>query len=222
MYNNLTSVVNEIEGVLKPSLRYIGNTVLYTQSIIGDYKFCARSEDYLGWLLCDGRLLSRTEYPALFEIIGTAFGNTDSTNFRLPDLRGRVFGGIGSGSGLTNRTLGAVVGSETHTLTVAQIPSHDHGGSTSVNGSHTHTHNANGGNTGLAFINGANTPTTTDNSAGELNLGATGTLTINANGDHSHTISAQGGGEAHNNMQPTLFCGNMMIFGGLPGDVPGI
>ena len=132
-----------------------------------------------------------------------------------------MFGGVGSGSGLTNRTLGTTVGAETHTLTIPQIPSHDHGGSTNVEGSHSHTHNANGGDVGLAFKNYSSTPAGLDNDGNELNLSTTGQLEITANGSHSHTISAQGNGEAHNNMQPTLFCGNMMIFAGLPGNVPG-
>lgn len=47
-------------------------------------------EPPFGWLPCDGRLLSRTAYPLLFSIIGTAYGSGDgSTTFALPDLRGR-------------------------------------------------------------------------------------------------------------------------------------
>ncbi len=153
-------------------------------------------------------------------MIGTSFGNATSTDFRLPDLRGRVFGGIGSGSGLTSRSKGDVVGAEIHTLTLPEIPSHNHDGATGNNGTHTHTTNANGGSAGLAFMNGSSTTTSSDNSAGEINLSATAALTINNAGDHTHSISSAGGGQAHNNMQPTLFCGNMMIFAGLPGDVP--
>lgn len=46
-----------------------------------------------GYRLCDGRLLSRTQYSKLFENIGTAFGNTTPSDFRLPDLRGRFIVG---------------------------------------------------------------------------------------------------------------------------------
>lgn len=80
-----------------------------------------------GYLLCDGSLVSRTTYAALFAAIGTNFGVGDgSTTFGLPDLRGRTPIGTGQGSGLTNRTIGQKVGAETHQLTLAQLPAHSH------------------------------------------------------------------------------------------------
>jgi len=80
-----------------------------------------------GWLLCDGAAVSRTLYPALFAAIGTAFGVGDgSTTFNVPDLRGRVPIGAGTGSGLTARTLAQQVGAETHPLTVPELPTHTH------------------------------------------------------------------------------------------------
>lgn len=243
VYNNLTTITQELEANVKPSIANLGHAMIYTQAIIGDYKFSARNSDYLGWLVCDGRVLERETYPALFEVIGTSFGSTASDNFQLPDLRGRVFGGIGAGSGLTNRSLGDVVGEERHVLSITEMPSHNHGGvtsttgshnhggTTSMNGSHTHTHNATGGTTGLAFKNGYDTPSGLDNEGGEINTAYTAELVINAAGDHAHTItsdgnhthtiSSQGGGQSHNIMQPTAFCGTIMIFAGLPGAVPG-
>ncbi len=80
-----------------------------------------------GYLLCDGSVVSRTTYAALFSAIGTNYGVGDgSTTFGLPDLRGRAPIGTGQGSGLTNRTIGQNVGAETHQLTLAQMPSHSH------------------------------------------------------------------------------------------------
>ncbi len=79
------------------------------------------------WMICDGTAISRTTYAALFAIAGTSFGVGDgSTTFNLPDLRGRVPMGSGTGSGLTARTRGASVGAETHALSVAELPAHHH------------------------------------------------------------------------------------------------
>lgn len=93
-----------------------------------------------GWLLCDGSAISRTTYASLFTAIGTTFGVGDgSSTFNIPDLRGRVIAGqddmggsaasrlTTAGSGVDGATLGAVGGSETHTLTTAQLASHSHG-----------------------------------------------------------------------------------------------
>lgn len=81
-----------------------------------------------GWLLADGSEVSRTTYAALFSEIGTRYGDGDaSTTFNLPDLRGRSPIGAGVGSGLTNRDINSInVGEENHTLTIAEMPAHQH------------------------------------------------------------------------------------------------
>lgn len=56
----------------------------------------------------------------------------------MPDFRGRAPIGAGLGSGLTQRDLGSVTGSETTTLSIAQMPQHDHGGATGLIGDHIH------------------------------------------------------------------------------------
>ena len=75
---------------------------------------------------CDGQILAINTNTALFALLGTTYGGNGTTNFALPDLRGRVPMGAGSGPGLTTRTLGERGGSETITLTVNQLPSHTH------------------------------------------------------------------------------------------------
>lgn len=82
-----------------------------------------------GWLFCDGSAVSRTTYAALFAAIGTTYGAGDgSTTFNLPDYRGRSFQGDGTGdaSDATSWSQGTKAGTETHTLTTTEIPSHSH------------------------------------------------------------------------------------------------
>lgn len=96
-------------------------------SPVGSVIAFAGSSAPSGWLLCDGSAVSRSTYAALFAIVGTTYGAGDgSTTFALPDLRGRTAIGAGQGSGLTNRTLAGTVGSETHTLSTSEMPSHTH------------------------------------------------------------------------------------------------
>ena len=78
-----------------------------------------------GWLLCNGSSVSRTTYSALYNKITTKYGSGNgSTTFTLPNLKGRVPVGVGS-SPFTS--LGDNGGSTSVTLTVSQIPQHNHG-----------------------------------------------------------------------------------------------
>lgn len=74
-----------------------------------------------GWALCDGQLLPISSNSALFSLLGTTYGGDGRTTFALPDLRGRAPMHETSGHALGQRS-----GAETHTLTSAELPSHDH------------------------------------------------------------------------------------------------
>ena len=78
------------------------------------------------WAFCDGRLLPIASNTALFSILGTIYGGDGRTTVGLPDLRGRAVIGAGNGPGLTPYALGAQTGSDTATLTLAQMPPHTH------------------------------------------------------------------------------------------------
>jgi microcystin-dependent protein len=79
-----------------------------------------------GWAFCSGQLMSIAQNTALFSLLGTTFGGDGVTTFALPDLRGRAPVGQGQGPGLTNISLGEVSGSENVTLTVSNMPMHNH------------------------------------------------------------------------------------------------
>lgn len=185
--------LNEVQRLTSDLLPTLHRITYYSQVLIGDYKYSSRSNDEIGWLMCDGRTVNRSDYPTLYSVIGTTFGSTNASNFKLPDLRGRVHGDAGSGTSLTSRDIGDVIGTETHTLTINEIPSHNHGGTTDAAGYAASSQ-------AITAVAGAGI------SAGD------------DSGSHAHSISAQGGGLAHNNMQPTAFAGYTYIFAGITDD----
>ncbi|SEP08389.1 Microcystin-dependent protein [Methylobacterium sp. ap11] len=79
-----------------------------------------------GWALCQGQILPINQNQALFALFGTFYGGTGTTTFGLPDLRGRTPLGFGQGPGLQNYGIGTPAGTETTTLTVANMPMHTH------------------------------------------------------------------------------------------------
>jgi len=79
-----------------------------------------------GFLLCDGAAVSRSTYADLFALISTTYGVGDgSTTFNLPNLKGRVPVGLDTAQSEFD-VLGETGGAKTHTLTIAQIPAHNH------------------------------------------------------------------------------------------------
>lgn len=162
-----------------------------------------------GWVLCDGRSLSRTTYAALFAVIGTKFGSDNATTFKVPDLRGRVIAGLdnmggssanritSAASGFNPNTIGSAGGSQSHTLTIGEMPTHSHGGSVGAGGRHRHESiDSNIGGVG----SGSGVTTSGGSARATLNM----QTSYAPDHTHSLTISNQGGNQAHRNMQPTM------------------
>jgi len=93
--------------------------------VIMDY---AGSSVPSGWLLCNGASVSSATYPALYAAIGHTYGGSGSS-FNLPDARNKMVIGAGSSYGLGNTG-----GSSTSSLSISNMPSHNH----SVNINHGH------------------------------------------------------------------------------------
>jgi microcystin-dependent protein len=154
------------------------------------------------FLLCAGQTVSRTTYADLFAVCGTLYntGGEAGTDFRLPDLRGRVPAGLDNMGGTAagrltsavltlSNTLGATGGEQTVTLSSAQMPTHTH-----VQDGHSH---------GVQRSNSAATSVGTDASAlyrPQANTGGGYFDTQVSTATNQNT----GGGGAHSNTQPTL------------------
>ncbi len=177
---------------------YLGQIILFAGN------FPPRSTAY-----CNGQLLAISQNQALFSLLGTTYGGDGRTTFALPDLRGRVPVHPGTGPGLSTRKLGQRSGGETETLTVLQMPSHNHL-TTNTTSADQHvllsatrgirdTPQAGDVPAGASFGSGL--------SATPVNAYGPSTNTVNGqaiSGNAGLTINNNGGQQPHNNMQPWL------------------
>ena len=143
-----------------------------------------------GWAFCDGQILPINQNQSLYSLLGTTYGGDGRTSFALPDMRGRTPMHVGRSNGGGFHTEGQKSGEETHTLSGAEMPQHDHVLQAS----------ATAGNTPIPGGNVlADTP---GQIYRDYNAGTAVSLV-------SGTVANVGGGQAHDNMQPYLavnFC----------------
>ena len=157
------------------------------------------------WSFCQGQLLAISQYDALFSLLGTSYGGDGRTSFALPNLAGRTSMGTGHGPGLKDRRIGAQTGSETVSLTLAHMPSHnhpvrvDHAGHIEVP-VNTATGSADEANPGSGVL--ANSGGDVYASSASLNAVYSGSpLAVNG---FEAVATNTGEGKEFNNMQPSL------------------
>lgn len=171
------------------------------------------------WSLCWGQTLSINDNTALFSLIGVTYGGDGRVSFMLPDFRGRVPLGYGSGIGLSPNQMGLMAGVEKVKLVSSQIP--------------THTHTATLSSVDVQFkasalpgtesAPGTNNATTLAASKAAMGAGnaiynseePTVELTGVASAGGEIAIEAAGGDHYHSNIQPSLVVNYIICMNGI-------
>jgi microcystin-dependent protein len=151
---------------------------------VGEIRLFSGSYAPRGWAFCQGQTMLVQENTVLFTVIGNTYGGDGKTTFALPNLSGRAPVHQGNGPGLTPRVIGSTDGSAEVTLNYSQMPAH--------------MHSAQSAGT-------VNNTSPIGNVWG--NVGSRGAKVYSTLLDvplSAPAISAVGGNEAHNNMQPFL------------------
>lgn len=102
------------------------------EGTVGEIRLFAATFAPSNWSYCDGKLIAIRSNTALFSILGTTYGGDGQVTFGLPDLKGRVALGVGQGPGLSFYNLGESGGANSVTLTVNELPPHNHVAAASV------------------------------------------------------------------------------------------
>jgi microcystin-dependent protein len=134
MFNDARTVINgniDATNIADGSVTATELATAVQQALFapGDLKITAVPAAPTGWLMCDGAVVSRATYAALFAAIGTTYGAGDgSTTFGIPDLRGRTAVGVDGAAARLDAldALGNAGGEQKHTITSGEMPSHRH------------------------------------------------------------------------------------------------
>ena len=162
------------------------------QPYVGEIRLFAGNFAPAGWMFCSGQLLPISENETLFQLIGTTYGGDGQSTFALPDLQSRVPLHFGTGGG-GSYVLAESAGAETVTLSVQQLPLHNHPEVASLN------------------------PGTSQNPTGNVLARPTSArpnlLAYNSDSPvlmNAAAVTSVGGSQPHENLQPFL-CINYII-----------
>jgi microcystin-dependent protein len=163
---------------------------------LGEIRLTATEAANAAFVPCDGKLLQVSQNAALFSLISTTYGGNGQTTFAVPNLSDRTAMGMGTGSGLTPRDLGETGGDPAVALQLAQTY-HDHA------------------------LLAANTPAELRSPTPDLALARSGAgLAYRAETRSLQRMSDKalppiGGGQPHNNVQPSLALEYMICVDGV-------
>lgn len=160
-----------------------------SQPYVGEVRMFGGNFAPVGWAFCNGQPMSISEYEVLYSLIGTTYGGNGTTTFNLPNLQGRLCVGMGQGLGLSNYVIGQAGGTETVTLTTAQMPVHNH----PLSATTTPANQASPTTTSLTAADASGTHTYTSTPPAPV----TGNFIASA-------VSNTGGNQPHTNLMPSL------------------
>jgi len=160
-----------------------------SEPYLGELRLVGFNFAPVGWFLCQGQTLPISEYNALFALLGTTYGGDGQTTFQLPNLSSRTPVHTG---GTNSYQMGQTGGAENVQLTAAQLPAHSH----------------------AIAAQGA---------AGELPSPAGGIFAGSSAGQYASAsstvsgpiLSATGGGQQHDNLQPLLCLSYIIAYEGI-------
>lgn len=167
------------------------------QPYVGEIRLFAGNFNPNGWMFCEGQTLPISENEALFQLIGTTYGGDGQETFNLPNLASRIPIHMGTGPDGTTYQLGEMAGTEQETLTLQQIPNHNHPLIASTAAATLSPQNA--------LLTVPSNPVQQGILTYNNNEAVTPNTTI-----HPGTVQPAGGSQPHENTQPFL-CVNFII-----------
>jgi microcystin-dependent protein len=177
-----------------------------TDQFVGEIRMVPYNFAPVGWAFCSGQILAISQNTALFALLGTFYGGNGTSNFALPNLQGCAPVSMGQGVGLSEYEIGETGGTANVTLTLDQIPAHNHP------------------------LNGSGAAATTNSPAGNVPAvakgsgrgGASFAIEMYAPGTagpstalSASQLTSAGGGQSHNNLQPFLTMNYIIALSGI-------